>query len=133
MTTHTFAPGFRLSAVDVVVLIAGTIASIALATMTWWWGLAVGFVLGHFFLFCNVFRMARPLELAWAAVFVVLAGGTITHETPGWMATFGISVITTICVIAIELRKPSYHGIGWQRINPNLPQWWDAHVAQTAR
>ena len=21
-------------------------------------------------------------------------------------------------------RKPSYHGIGWQRINPRLRAWW---------
>lgn len=129
MTTHVFAPGFRLSAVDIMVLIAGTVASIVLATMTWWWGFAVGFVLGHFFLFCNVFRIARPLELAWAAVFVVLAGATITQQTPGWLVTTVVSIVVTISVIAIERRKPSYHGIGWERINPNLPAWWDAHVA----
>src|SRR5207249_2417330 len=61
-----FSPGFRLSAVDVLMLVGGIAATVALAAITWWWGFVVGFVLAHFFLFCNVIRMARPLELSWA-------------------------------------------------------------------
>jgi hypothetical protein len=33
-------------------------------------------------------------------------------------------------VVIVEMRKPSYHGVGWQRINPGLPAWWDARVAE---
>ena len=34
--------------------------------------------LGHFFLFCNVFRVRRSYELVWAGCFLVNAGAWIT-------------------------------------------------------
>lgn len=129
MNAERFAPGFRLSVVDTVILVAGTVAAIALATMTWWWGFVVGFVLAHFFLFCNVVRMARPLELTWAASFVVLAGATVAIDTPGWLVTATVSLVVTVVVTVVELRKPSYHGVGWQWVNPGLPAWWEARVS----
>jgi hypothetical protein len=97
--------------------------------MTWWWGFVVAFVLAHFFLFCNVVRMARPLELTWAAVFVVLAGATVAFGTPGWLATAAVSLVVTVVVAVVEMRKPSYHGVGWRWVNPGLPTWWEARVA----
>ena len=130
MKQAAFAPGFRLSAVDVFVLIAGTVATIVLSTYVWWWGFVPAFVLAHFFLFCNVVRMARPLELVWAGVFVVLAGATIAFDTPGWLVTALASLLVTVVVVLVEMRKPSYHGVGWQRINPGLPAWWEARVAE---
>lgn len=128
MSTPAFSPGFRLSSLDVCVLVAGTTAAVALATVTWWWGFVVAFVLVHFFLFCNVVRMARPLELTWAAVFVVLASTTIALDTPGWLATAIASLVATVAVIVVEVRKPSYHGVGWRRINPELPAWWETRI-----
>jgi hypothetical protein len=83
MKQGAFAPGFRLSVVDVFVLVGGTTAAIVLSMYEWWWGFVSAFVLAHFFLFCNVVRMARVLELVWAGVFVVLAGATVAIETPG--------------------------------------------------
>lgn len=126
MPHPSFAPGFRLSMLDVVVLLAGSVGAVVLGG---WLGFVVGFVVGHFFLFCNVVRMARPLELAWAAVFVVLAGATAATEHPGWLATASVSLLVTLAVVMVEVRKPSYHGVGWRRINPGLPAWWEAHVA----
>jgi len=130
MKEAAFAPGFRLSVVDVLVLIGGTIAAIVLWMNVWWWGFVLTFVLAHFFLFCNVVRMARPLELVWAGVFVVLAGATVVFETPGWIVTALFSLLVTVLVVVVEIRKPSFHGVGWQRINPGLPAWWKASVAQ---
>lgn len=89
-------------------------------------GLIIGFVVGHFFLFCNVFRVARPLELAWAALFTALAGSTIVVEQPEWPVTLATSLVATLLVIVVQMRKPSYHGIAWQWINPELPEWWEA-------
>jgi hypothetical protein len=129
MKQAAFAPGFRLSVVDVFVLVGGTAASIALSMYVWWWGLVPAFVLGHFFLFCNVIRMARPLELVWAGMFVALAGATVAFETPGWLVTLVLSLLVTVVVVVVELRKPSYHGVAWQWINPGLPAWWEARVA----
>ena len=129
---HAFAPGFRLSVLDVIILIVGAVAAFAIATVTWWWGLIVGFVVGHFFLFCNVMRMARPLELTWAAVFVVLSAATVVLGTPGWGATVLVSLVATAVVIVVQMRKPSYHGLGWQWINPELPQWWETRESKIA-
>lgn len=123
-----FSPGFRLSFVDVLVLIAGMAGAAYFGTQTWWIGLVIGFVVGHFFLFCNVFRMSRSLELIWAAGFLLLAGGTIAVDFPGWPTTMGLSLALTVAVIVTEMRRPSYHGVGWQKINPELPAWWAART-----
>jgi hypothetical protein len=129
MNTPAFTPGFRLSAIDVIVLVAGAVTVSALATLNyWWWSFVIAFVLGHFFLFCNIIRMARPLELAWAGVFVTLAAATIAIDAPGWLVTAAVSLATTVVVVVAEMRKASYHGVGWQRINPGLPAWWEARM-----
>ena len=129
MKQAVFAPGFRFSVVDGIVLAGGTAAVIALSMYVWWWGFVPGFVLAHFFLFCNVVRMARPLELVWSGAFVVLTGTTLAFETPGWLVTAMGSLLVTAIVVVVEMRKPSYHGVGWQRINPGLPAWREARVA----
>lgn len=130
MNPAAFAPGFRLSALDVAVLVGGTATTIVLAMFVWWWGFVLAFVLAHFFLFCNVVRMARPLELIWTGAFVVLAGATVAYETPGWLVTALVSSFMTVVVVIVEMRKPSYHGVGWRRINPGLPAWWESRVAE---
>ena len=119
-----FAPGFRLSVRDVIVIVIGAAAAAYLATIEPWWGFIVAFVVAHFFLFCNVVRMARPFELAWAATFVALASATLLTEAPGWPITTGASLAVTLVVVVLQMRKPSYHGLGWQRINPQLQTWW---------
>lgn len=124
---QTFAPGFRLSRLDIAFVIVAVLATIGLGAMTWWWGFVVGFVAANFFLFCNVFRVARPLELAWSALFLTLACATVIFEVPGWLVTATASLGATVGVVLVEMRKPSYHGVGWQRINPGLPMWWEAH------
>ncbi|HKS16915.1 MAG TPA: hypothetical protein VJU16_06355 [Planctomycetota bacterium] len=125
MNERLFAPGFRLSAFDVLILVGGTGAAIALATVHLWTGLAVGFVVAHFFLFCNVLRMSRRLELIWAAVFTALAVGAGLAWL-SWKFVFPISLAVTLVLAVTELRLPSYHGVGWKRINPRLPEWWES-------
>lgn len=55
----TFKPGFRLSLLDVVVSITGLIGAFVVGSQVWWAGLVIGFVIRHFFLFCNILRIAR--------------------------------------------------------------------------
>jgi len=129
MPSPAFAPGFRFSRIDGIVLVATVIAVPVLASQTGLWGLVVAFVVGHFFLFCNIVRMARPLELTWAAVFLALAGPTVAYDVPGWAITAGVSLLTTIVLVLIEMRKPSYHGAGWRWVNPGLQKWWEMHVS----
>jgi hypothetical protein len=124
MPETMFSPGFRLSKLDVVVLLLGTAAAAIAGIFVWWVGYVIALVIGHFFLFCNVFRLARPLELAWAAVFVGLAGATVAVDWPGWIATTIGTLVVTVVVVAVEMRKVSYHGVLWERINPGLKAWW---------
>jgi hypothetical protein len=126
MTEREFQPGFRLSAIDVVVLVLGGSGSVYAMTVDWWLGVAIAFVVLHFFLFCNVLRMSRPLELTWAGVFSVLAVATVSFELLSWPVVFAISLFFTAIVALIEIRRPSYHGTGWQMLNPRLPEWWQS-------
>jgi len=119
-----FSPGFRLSALDVGVLAVGAVAAAATASIAPSWAVAIGLPVVHFFLFCNVFRISRPLELLWAGVFLILAASTVTWGAPGWFATVIVSACVTVAVVVAEMCKPSYHGVGWQRINPRLVEWW---------
>lgn len=131
MQQPAFAPGFRFSLTDGIVVVVSIVATVVLSMMTWWWGFIVGFTVLHFYLFCNVFRISRFLELCWSGLYVALAGSTITTDSPGWVITIVASLIATAFVIGIEMKKPSYHGVGWQKINPSLPDWWNSHLKTT--
>jgi len=50
---------------------------------------------------------------------------------PGWPITTSVSLVVTLVVVVLQMRKPSYHGLGWQRINPGLRSWWDASRTRT--
>ena len=123
-TTANFRPGFRISEIDVGVLIFGTVGSVLLARLDEALGVATVFTVAHFFLFCNVLRMSRLLELIWAAPFVLLASSTILIGVPTWSHTFTAMLAVTVILAVIQVLRPSYHGAFWGRINPNLPQWW---------
>lgn len=128
MRDRQFSPGFRLSTIDFLVLLVATAVSVEMGIMHDWIGGVIAFVVCHFFLFCNIFRISRPLELVWAGVFLVLAVCSVLFARPGWIATYGLSLVITVIVVAIEMRKPSYHGIWWQRINPGLREWWETNA-----
>lgn len=135
-----FTPGFRCSKLDVAVLfigylITGDLAALALPALgTGNYALAV-VVMGMalpiiaFFLFCNVFRVGRSLELVWAAFYVVMMVATIRYQLVDGRLSVTLSIGALFAVIYAEMRKPSYHGVGWQKINPDLPTWWKTNVA----
>jgi hypothetical protein len=115
-----FRPGFRCSVTDVAIVALGVVAGFEIAQLGLWIALAIG----HFFLFCNVLRLARPLELAWATLFVAGAGAV-----RGGVALTPVLVAigaTTLVIAVIAIGRPSYHGVLWRRLNPELPQWWHA-------
>jgi hypothetical protein len=127
VSTSTFSPGFRISAFDIVILCAGLTGSIIVYRQAWWSGWAVAFVVLHFFLFCNVFRIARAPELVWATTFIALAALTILTKFPGWVATTAITFALSSLLIWRETKMSNYHGIFWQKWNPSLPDYWAAH------
>ena len=124
MPEPTFSPGFRLSALDVVILVTGTAAAGGFASVDGWIGVGVAWVVGHFFLFCNVLRLSRPPELLWAATFCGLAVAASGFGAIPWPLALAVSFGLTLILAAAEMRRPSYHGVGWCRLNPTLPQWW---------
>jgi hypothetical protein len=126
---RAFSPGFRMSVFDCVVLAVGGALASYVATIHRPIGLAFAFVVLHFFLFCNVIRMARKLELIWTGLFVVLAAGTLSQVVT-WPIVFGISLAGSLVLAIVEMRSVSYHGVGWQWINPHLPQWWAAQQSR---
>jgi hypothetical protein len=111
---------------DVGFLMLGVCAAVLLARLDERLGFALLFVLAHFFLFCNVLRMSRPLELIWAALFVLLAGSTFYFELPLWNCTVAVMLVVTPILAFVQILQPSYHGVFWRKINPNLEQWWAA-------
>ena len=119
-----FRPGFRLSEIDVGVLMLGVLASVLLARFDESFAVALLFTLAHFFLFCNVLRMSRPLELVWALLFVLLAASTIRTGFPPWSYTFCAMLAVTAILAVVQVQRSSYHGVFWRQLNPNLPQWW---------
>jgi hypothetical protein len=123
-----FQTGFRLSMLDIVIVVAGAVASGFTMTVDRWFGIAISFVVLHFFLFCNVLRMSRPLELIWAGIFASLAGATIALNFLSWPIVFVILSVVTIIVAIVEMRRPSYHGVAWQKLNPRLPEWWQSAI-----
>lgn len=128
MNEAHFRPGFRLSVFDGVILLAGLIGGLVVGRQAWWAGATVGFVVLHFFLFCNVFRIPRVPELIWATVFVLLAGSTILFEVPGWGMAFGLSLVCSAALIWRATKRQDYHGLLWERWNPGLREWWEEQV-----
>jgi len=122
----SFRPGFRLSQVDVGILILGVVASIAVARFDRAFAAVLLFTLAHFFVFCNVLRMSRALEIVWAVLFVLLAGSTLRFGLPPWRVTLAAMLIATVVLAVVQTLHPSYHGVLWQRLNPRLPEWWAA-------
>lgn len=103
--------GFRLSITDLIA------ASVCAAT-TWLLGSTLGLLvwllpitLGHFFLFCNVFRVVRRHELIWALLFVLNVSFWATAESFAWGPVILLQCPVTVAVIVAEIRSSRYHGI----------------------
>lgn len=125
---HPRTAGFRLSVTDAIVLAIGTAATIAaagpLGPMAGIFPMAVG----HFFLFCNVFRLRRRYELTWTAIFLAnFTAWTFTEFS--WIGVLAIQLPVTALVIALEIRSPRYHGILATRLNPRLHEYLDGRIA----
>jgi hypothetical protein len=101
------AYGFRFSLVDGLV-----IAICAVATYVAWpaigsLSLLFPYVLGHFFLFCNVFRIRRQPELIWAGSFVLNFGIWVALGKFGITAPFLAQIPVTVLLIVMECRRPT--------------------------
>ncbi|SMP60002.1 hypothetical protein SAMN06265222_106301 [Neorhodopirellula lusitana] len=107
---HHPTHGFRFSLTD-------GLAIVVCAAATYWGLGQMGsiawlfpFVLGHFFLFCNVFRIPRRPELVWAGCFLGLATIGLIVEWPITSAMLA-ALPVTIAVLIYSVRLPTYHGV----------------------
>jgi hypothetical protein len=125
-----FKPGFRLSKIDILVIIVGVVVAAASFSYSSVITFLVLFVVGHFFLFCNIIRMSRSSELIWSGIFLALSSASLLKGIPSWSVTVFSSTLLTVIIVVIETRKSSYHGVAWQKINPGLPDWFSANVSK---
>ena len=110
-TTNAGKTGFRFSASDAVILLLGCFATWRLrrAEFPLWW--IVPIVIGHFFLFCNVFLVWRRWETVWAALFVINVASHIVFGALGWVQPLVIQLPVTLAVIVAQIRSPYYRGV----------------------
>ena len=120
-----FKPGFRLSELDVGFMLAVFVLSPLLGRFIEQLGIAALFAVFHFFLFCNVLRAGRLLELLWSAAFVSLWSCSYFLGVPAWLHTYALAFAATVAVTVVQVLLPSYHGAFWAVLNPRLPQWWE--------
>jgi hypothetical protein len=103
--------GFRLSLSDTLLLVACGAATWLL------WDVTAGLVvfapvaLGHFFLFCNVFRVGRNPELVWAGCFFAIALVWLLRQPWPWWWLVVLPSPVSVGVIVHAIRRPDYHGI----------------------
>jgi len=128
-----FQPGFRFSAFDLFVIVVA--ASSAYGFWDRWTLIsqAILFVVTQFFVFCNVVRLSRAMELLWAVVLLGLGAiySLLGTPSPLMIAVLGVSL--SVKLISLEVRRPSYHGVCWRRLNPNLHQWFIAQGDESRR
>lgn len=74
------------------------------------YALVAPFVLGNFFLFCNVFRLRGTTELLWSATF--LANAAVWLMLSGSLAgIFLTQMPITLAALAYTIRSPDYRGV----------------------
>jgi hypothetical protein len=103
--------GFRFSAADAAALAVAAAATWLLHPHLGFVAWILPFALGHFFLFCNVFRIRRSYELIWAAGFVLNFGAWALSGSFDWLGVLAVQTPLTVFVIVLEIRSPRYHGI----------------------
>lgn len=72
----------RASALDALALTVAALVAIASAGVAPELSVFVVWVTAHFFVFCNVVRLPRALELAWAVVLVLAVAGCALVALP---------------------------------------------------
>ncbi len=120
--------GFRFSMTD-----AGAIGAAAgaafflwrLASPLWWLLLIAA---GHFFLFCNVFRIVRRRELLWATLFILNAGLWAWFDRLSWSPVLLCQTPITVAVILMDIRSPAYHGVLARRWNARLGDYLEGRT-----
>lgn len=102
---------FRLSSIDIIAIAVCAASTWLLRDQFGEFVWLVPVTLGHFFLFCNVFRIHRRLELNWAAFFVMNVSAFTAVDRFSWTSILVVQLPVTMAVIALQIRSPRFHGI----------------------
>lgn len=120
--------GFRFSLADAVAI--AVFVGVAVVFRQWdsplWWMLAIA--TGHFFLFCNVFRIIRRRELIWAGSFILNIGLWMWFGELTCPRILACQLPVTAGLIFADLRAPGYHGIFANRLNPKLNDYLEGRI-----
>lgn len=121
--------GFRFSETDAIALLilgAAILGLYRLDNNLWW---LVVIVAGHFFLFCNIFRVVRRRELIWSALFVLNVAFWLLLGRLECFQVLACQLPVSAGVIAWELKARRYHGILADRLNPALKDYLERRIS----
>ncbi len=127
MDRRPFSPGFRLSLVDIAVVVVAVVSATLLDDWHPLFFVGILVAVGHFFLFCNVFRLPRWLELMWVVAYIAWAVCLASDIERLCLPASVLLAVFSVAVILWGMRLPSYHGLDWQFVNPGLRGWWESH------
>ena len=115
--------GFRFSLTDAVAIAVFLSVAAGLRRLGSPLGGLLCIAAGHFFLFCNVFRIVRRLELIWAGLFLANAGAWAWFDRLDWPGVLLCQLPVTVALVAAGMRAPGYHGVFARRLNPRLEDY----------
>ena len=120
--------GFWLSLSDLLVLAGSFLATWFFWKATHGYSFFILFVVGHFFLFCNVFRLRRKPELIWTAGFVFNTFLFSFFDYNYLVALLAVQVTITVALIGLEMARPDYHGIFSKKINSSIKDYLSGKI-----
>ena len=123
--------GFQFSFKDAAAICAFTCVAVVLWRLAnpLWWVLVIA--AGHFFLFCNVFRIVRRRELIWAGLLIFNIG---VWDWSGHLTCTRVLLCQlpiTVGLIIADMREPGYHGIFANRLNRRLNDYLEGRIPRT--
>lgn len=108
--------GFRFSGTDFLIFAGGVLSTLALWPFIAEFSLIVPYLLFHFFLFCNTFRIGGVRSLVW--VFSFLLNAYCWVATQNLALHLIIQMVITLALILQCLLDKQYHGFLCGRVNP---------------
>ena len=108
--------GFRFSIVDALAIVICGVGTWLVWPLFGEVALLFPFVLFHFFLFCNIFRIPRTPELVWSAAFLLVAILWLSLGRFTWPAVACTQLPVTLAVLLWGIFRTDYHGVGYRLV-----------------
>lgn len=102
---------------DGIILGCGILLTAFTFPLLGWFVLLVPYLLVHFFLFCNTFRLGGERSLIWIAL--LFANIYIWAASLDFWIPFSLQLLVTLGLILHCVLGKHYHGLACAQINPN--------------